>query len=81
MAMKFTNGEKLFADLGWENYKTRIEYLSICLFHKIHIYETRPQIRECLSVSDKPALTADNYSFFFSAVEACGMDYNLEWSS
>ena len=34
MAMKFTNGEKLFADLGWENYKTRIEYLSICLFHK-----------------------------------------------
>ena len=81
IAMKFTNREKLFADLGWENYKTRIEYLSICLFHKIHIYETRPQIRECLSVSDKPALTADNYSFFFSAVEACGMDYNLEWSS
>ena len=41
MAMKFTNREKLFEDLGWENYKTRIEYLSICLFHKIHIYETR----------------------------------------
>ena len=48
MAMKFTNREKLFDDLGWENYKTRIEYLSICLFHKIHIYETRPQIRECM---------------------------------
>ena len=48
IAMKFTNREKLFADLGWENYKTRIEYLSICLFHKIHIYETRPQIRQCI---------------------------------
>ena len=46
--MKFTSKEKLFLDLGWENYKTRIEYLSLCLFQKIHTYETRPQIRECM---------------------------------
>ena len=48
MAMKFTSKEKLLLDLGWENYKTRIEYLSLCLFHKIHTHETRPQIRECM---------------------------------
>ena len=48
MVMKFTSKEKLFLDLGWENYKTRIEYLSLCLFQKIHTYETRPQIRECM---------------------------------
>ena len=48
MTMKFTNREKLFLDLGWENYKSRIDYLSLCLFHKIHIHETRPQIRECM---------------------------------
>ena len=48
MTMKFTSKEKLFLDLGWENYKTRIDYLSLCLFHKIHTYETRPQIRQCM---------------------------------
>jgi hypothetical protein len=48
MVMKFTSKDKLLLDLGWENYKTRIEYLSLCLFHKIHTHETRPQIRECM---------------------------------
>ena len=46
-AMKFTSKQKIFIDLGWERIKKRIEFLSLCLFHKIHIYETRPQIREC----------------------------------
>ena len=46
-AMKFTSKQKIFIDLGWESIEKRIEFLSLCLFHKIHIYETRPQIREC----------------------------------
>ena len=47
MTMKFTSKEKIFKDLGWESIDCRIKYLSLCLFHKIHIYETRPLIRQC----------------------------------
>ena len=48
MAMKFTSKEKIFRDLGWESIENRIKYLSICLFHKIHIHATRPLIRKCM---------------------------------
>ena len=47
MAMKFTSKEKIFKDLGWESIECRIRYLSLCLFHKIHIHGTRPLIRQC----------------------------------
>ena len=48
MAMKFTSKEKIFKDLGWESIENRIKYLSLTLFHKIHIHETRPLIRSCM---------------------------------
>ena len=61
MALKFTSKQKLFIDLGWESIEKRIEYLSLCLFHKIHIHETRTQIRQCLPpVNLYPNLTRSN---------------------
>ena len=48
MAMKFTSKEKIFSDLGWESIENRIKYLSLSLFHKIHIHGTRPLIRSCM---------------------------------
>ena len=61
MALKFTSKQKLFIDLGWESIDKRIEYLSLCLFHKIHIHETRTQIRQCLPpVNQYPNLTRSN---------------------
>ena len=29
--------------------KTRIEFLSLSIFHKIHLQETRPLVRSCLT--------------------------------
>ena len=61
MAMKFTSKQKLFIELGWESIEKRIEYLSLCLFHKIHIHETRAQIRQCLPpVNQYPNFTRSN---------------------
>ena len=61
MAMKFTSKQKVFIDLGWECIEKRIEYLSLCLFHKIHIHETRSQIRQCLPpVNQYPNFTRSN---------------------
>ena len=51
-ALHFTSKEKLNLELGWETIKTRIEFLGLSLFHKIHLHETRPLIRNCLSKLD-----------------------------
>jgi len=48
MAMKFTSKQKLYEDKGWECIDKRIEFFSLCLFHKIHIHETRSQMRKCM---------------------------------
>ena len=48
MALKYTSKQKIFIELGWESIEKRIEYLSLCLFHKIHIHETRSLVRQCL---------------------------------
>ena len=45
--MHLTNREKLNTELGWENFHTRIKFLGLSLFHKIHLFETRPLIRSC----------------------------------
>ena len=45
---KCSSTEKLYKDLGWESISTRIKYLSISLFHKIHTNATRPLCRQCL---------------------------------
>ena len=51
-ALHHTSREKLNVELGWENFKTRINFLGLCFFHKIHLHETRPLIRSCLTPLD-----------------------------
>ena len=51
-ALHFTNRDKLNSELGWENFKTRIDFLGLSLFQKIHLHETRPLIRHCISHLD-----------------------------
>ena len=48
-ALHFTNKEKLNIELGWESFQQRIEFLGLSLFHKIHLFETRPLIRNCMT--------------------------------
>ena len=51
-ALHFTSQEKLNLELGWESIKKRIEFLGLSLFQKIHLNETRPLIRNCLTKLD-----------------------------
>ena len=51
-AKHYTSRQKLNQELGWESIKTRIEFLGLCIFHKIHIQETRPLIRSCITQLD-----------------------------
>ena len=51
-ALHYTSRDKLNKELGWENFQTRIKFLGLCLFQKIHLHETRPLVRKCLSDMD-----------------------------
>ena len=51
-ALHYTNRNKLNNELGWENFHTRIKFLGLSLFHKIHRHETRPLVRNCMSSID-----------------------------
>ena len=51
-ALHQTSREKLNNELGWENMKTRIDFLGLSIFHKIHLQETRPLVRSCLTKLD-----------------------------
>ena len=51
-ALHFTNKEKLNIELGWENFQSRINFLGLSLFQKIHLYQTRPLIRRCKAQFD-----------------------------
>ena len=44
-ALHLTSKEKLNLEMGWESIKTRIDFLGLSLFHKIHVGETRPLIK------------------------------------
>ena len=44
-ALHLTSKEKLNKEMGWESIKTRIDFLGLSLFHKIHLGETRPLIK------------------------------------
>ena len=44
-ALHLTSRDKLNVELGWENFQTRINFLGLSLFQKIHKYQTRPLIR------------------------------------
>ena len=51
-ALHYTRRVKLNNELGWETFQQRIDFLGLCLFHKIHLHETRPLVRNCLSKLD-----------------------------
>ena len=51
-ALHYTSREKLNIELGWENFHNRIKFLGLSLFQKIHLHETRPLIRSCMSTLD-----------------------------
>ena len=51
-ALHYTSREKLNTELGWENFHNRIKFLGLSLFQKIHLHETRPLIRSCMSTLD-----------------------------
>ena len=51
-ALNFTSKERLFIELGWETIGDRSKLLGLCFFHKIHVHETRPLIRTCLTKLD-----------------------------
>ena len=51
-ALNFTSKERLFVELGWETIADRTKFLCLCFFHKIHVHETRPLIRTCLTKLD-----------------------------
>ena len=52
-AMHHTSKEKLNCELGWESIKKRTDFLGLSLFQKIHLHETRPLIRSCLTRLDR----------------------------
>ena len=49
---QFTSREKLNLELGWESIQKRSDNLGLNIFHKIHLYETRPLIRSCMPKPD-----------------------------
>ena len=51
-ALNFTSRERLFEELGWETIANRTKFLGLCMFHKIHVHESRPLIRTCLTKLD-----------------------------
>ena len=51
-ALHYTNRCKLNEELGWENFHTRIKFLGLSLFQKIHLHETRGLIRNCMTKLD-----------------------------
>ena len=51
-AFHYTSKNKLNVELGWETVEKRSDILSLNIFHKIHLYETRPLIRNCMPKLD-----------------------------
>ena len=47
-ALHFSSQHKLQVDLSWEKLEDRAKFLGICIFHKIHLWQTRPLIRKCM---------------------------------
>ena len=51
-ALHYTSRDKLNDELGWENFQTRIKFLGLSLLQKIHLHETRPLLRKCMTDLD-----------------------------
>jgi hypothetical protein len=47
-ALHFSSKEKLNNELGWETITERGNLLSLNIFHKIHLHETRHLVRSCM---------------------------------
>ena len=65
-SLHFTNKAKLDEELGWESLSTRADFLGLSLFHKIHLHETRPLIRNCMPkiAPGNGPRTKGNYTLF-----------------
>ena len=48
----WTSKDKLNNELGWETIQQRADILGLNIFHKIHLHETRPLIRNCMQKLD-----------------------------
>ena len=51
-AFHYSSREKLNNELGWETLEKRSDLLSLNIFQKIHLHETRPLIRSCMPKLD-----------------------------
>ena len=51
-AFHLSSKDKLNIKLGWETIQKRSDILSLNIFHKIHLHETRPLIRSCMPKLD-----------------------------
>ena len=51
-AYHYTSRAKLNIELGWESIEKRCDLLSLNMFQKIHLHETRPLIRNCMPKLD-----------------------------
>ena len=65
-ALHHTSREKLNTELGCEHIKTRIHFLGLRIFHKIHFNETRPPVKSCLTKLDyeKKQFTRSKWGYF-----------------
>ena len=52
-AYNLSSKQKLDRDLGWETIQCRADILGLNIFHKIHVKETRPLIRNCMPKLDR----------------------------
>ena len=55
-ALKFTSRDNVLKELGWESTSKRLEFSSLCQFHKVMHLNTTELVRECL-----PPLNASRY--------------------
>ena len=74
-ALHYTNREKLNQELGWENFQTRIKFLGLCLFQKIHLHETRPLVRKCITEIDYAKKYLTRSKVGYSSYPNFGMKY------
>ena len=67
--MKFTSRARLYYELGWKTIRKRIEFLSVCHFHKIHSKNTRSLIRECMpSIANNPHISRRGEQYELPAI-------------
>ena len=75
-ALHYTSRDKLNSELGWENFKSRINFLGLCLFQKIHLHETRPLVRNCMSKLDYAKKYLTRTKVGYSAYPNFGKKYS-----